>query len=98
HPRSTLFPYTTLFRSQVQIPPRRLFQRGAVSLQWQAEDRNGDQLEYSVYYRSVGENTFHLLKEGLRENFYSTDGAALGDGRYVLDRKSTRLNSSHSQI
>src|SRR5437588_6070201 len=74
----------SLIGPQVQIPPRRLFQRGAVSLQWQAEDRNGDQLEYSVYYRSVGENTFHLLKEGLRENFYSTDGAALGDGRYVF--------------
>src|SRR5437764_659243 len=74
----------SLIGPQVQIPPRRLFQRGAISLQWQAEDRNGDQLEYSVYYRSVSENTFHLLKEGLRENFYSTDGAALGDGRYVF--------------
>src|SRR2546423_746634 len=74
----------SLIGPQVQIPPRRMFQRGAVSLQWQAEDRNGDQLEYSAYYRSVGQNTFHLLKEGLRENFYSTDGAALGDGRYVF--------------
>jgi sugar lactone lactonase YvrE len=73
-----------LIGAAVQIPPRRMFQRGAVSLQWQAEDRNGDQLEYTVYYRSVGENTFHLLKENLRENFYSTDGAALGDGRYVF--------------
>src|SRR5205085_10632745 len=74
----------SLIGPQVQIPPRRLFQRGAVSLQWQAEDRNGDQLEYSVYYRSVGENTFHLLKENLRDNFFSVDGAALGDGRYVF--------------
>jgi hypothetical protein len=69
---------------QVQIPPRRSFQRGAVSIQWQAEDRNGDQLEYSVYYRSVNEGTFHLLKEKLRENFFSIDGATLGDGRYVF--------------
>jgi hypothetical protein len=68
----------------VQIPPRRTFQRGAVSLQWQAEDRNGDQLQYSVFYRSVSESTFHLLKENLRENFFSVDGAALGDGRYVF--------------
>lgn len=73
-----------LIGAQVQIPPRRLFQRGAVSLQWQAEDRNGDQLEYSVYYRPVGEGTFHLLKEKLRENFFSIDGATLGDGRYVF--------------
>jgi hypothetical protein len=66
------------------IPPRRVFQRGAVSLQWQAEDRNGDTLEYTVYYRAVGDNTFHLLKERLRESFYSVDGATLGDGRYVF--------------
>jgi hypothetical protein len=68
----------------VQIPPRRTFLRGAVSLQWQAEDRNGDQLEYAVFYRAVGENTFHVLKDNLRDNFYSLDGAALGDGRYVF--------------
>ncbi|HEX3559563.1 MAG TPA: hypothetical protein VHU19_10170 [Pyrinomonadaceae bacterium] len=74
----------SLIGPQVQIPPRRLFQRGAVSLQWQAEDRNGDQLEYSVYYRPAGESTFHLLKEKLHENFFSIDGATLGDGRYVF--------------
>jgi hypothetical protein len=73
-----------LIGPQVQIPPRRTFQRGAVSLQWQAEDRNGDQMLYSVYYRSVGESTFHLLKENLRDNFFSVDGAALGDGSYVF--------------
>jgi len=74
----------SLIGPQVQIPPRRMFQRGAISLQWQAEDRNGDTLEYTVYYRSVGENTFHVLKENLRDNFYSTDSATLGDGRYVF--------------
>jgi hypothetical protein len=67
-----------------QIPPRRAFQRGAVSFQWQAEDRNGDELEYAVYYRAVGEQVFHLLQEKQRENFYSVDGAALGDGRYIF--------------
>ncbi len=73
-----------LIGPQVQIPPRRTFLRGAVSLQWQAEDRNGDQMLYTVYYRSVGEQTFHLLKENLRDNFFSVDGAALGDGSYVF--------------
>lgn len=67
-----------------QVPPRRAFQRGAVGLQWQAEDRNGDTLEYAVYYRAQSESGFHLLKEKLRENFYTVDGAALGDGRYIF--------------
>jgi len=67
-----------------QVPARRAFQRGAVALQWQAEDRNGDTLEYAVYYRAQSESAFHLLKEKLRDNFYTVDGAALGDGRYIF--------------
>ncbi|MBV9211749.1 MAG: hypothetical protein JOZ52_14005, partial [Acidobacteria bacterium] len=58
--------------------------RGARSLQWQAEDRNGDELEYAVYYRSMNESEYRLLKDKLRENFYTVDGAALADGRYVF--------------
>ncbi|MGB8507382.1 MAG: hypothetical protein WCD76_03175 [Pyrinomonadaceae bacterium] len=74
----------SIFGAPVVIPPRRTFQRGAVSLQWQAEDRNGDSLEYAVYYRSASESAFHLIKNDLRENFYSIDGATLGDGHYVF--------------
>lgn len=74
----------SLVGAPVQVPPRRAFQRGAVSFQWQAEDRNGDQLEYDVYYRAINEGVFHLLKDKLRDNFYAVDGAALGDGRYVF--------------
>ena len=72
------------FGAVAQVPPRRVFQRGARSLQWQAEDRNNDTLEYAVYYRSLNESTFRLLKDKLRENFYTVDGAALADGRYVF--------------
>ena len=74
----------SLFGLVAQAPPRRLFQRGARSLQWQAEDRNGDTLEYAVYYRAVNEANFRLLKEHIRETFYTVDGASLADGRYVF--------------
>lgn len=67
-----------------QVPPRRLFQRGARSFQWQAEDRNGDTMEYAVYYRALNETTFRLLKDKLRDNFYTIDGATLADGRYII--------------
>jgi hypothetical protein len=73
-----------LFGANAQVPPRRIYQRGARSLQWQAEDRNGDTLEYSVYYRSLNETAFRLLKDHLRDNFYTVDGATLADGRYVF--------------
>ena len=66
------------------VAPRRLYQRGARGLIWTAEDRNGDKLEYSVYYRSSTEQTFRLLKDNLRETFYTIDGAALADGSYIF--------------
>src|SRR2546427_2512023 len=73
-PRSTLFPYTTLFRSG------RLDGVGAI-------------LDFGLDVQDFGEpvRAGHGLGEAGREL-----GQALE--RLVQDRKSTRLNSSHSQI
>lgn len=74
----------SLFGPVAAVTPRRVYQRGARSLQWQAEDRNNDTLEYAVYYRSLNESSYRLLKDKLSENFYTVDGAALADGKYVF--------------
>jgi hypothetical protein len=74
----------SLFGAVAQVPPRRIFQRGARSFQWQAEDRNGDTLEYAIYYRPLNETTYRLLRDKLRDNFYTIDGATLADGRYII--------------
>jgi hypothetical protein len=74
----------SVFGPVAQVPPRRFYQRGARSFQWQAEDRNSDTLEYAIYYRALDEQTFRLLKDKLRDNFYTIDGATLADGRYVI--------------
>jgi hypothetical protein len=74
----------SVFGPVAQVPPRRFYQRGARSFQWQAEDRNGDTLEYAIYYRALNEQTFRLLKDKLRDNFYTIDGATLADGRYII--------------
>lgn len=66
------------------IVPRRIYQRGAKSLMWTTEDRNGDRLEYAVYYREINETAFKLLKENTTENFYTIDGFSLADGRYIF--------------
>src|SRR3989475_9375393 len=68
-PRSTLFPYTTLFRSHRRD--------SLVALFWPELDQ---------------EHARTALRQALR-----VLRAALGAGA-VVDRKSTRLNSSHSQI
>lgn len=68
----------------IAIPPRRTFQRGAMSLQWQAEDANNDRMEYTIAFRSIGESRFQILRTNLRDNFFTIDAATLADGRYVF--------------
>src|SRR2546427_4058678 len=72
-PRSTLFPYTTLFRSPAASPRRNTRLSIAQSFQ---ESTGTDQQESINRHR----------------------GATHGQRRGPGDRKSTRLNSSHSQI
>src|SRR3989442_3370773 len=71
-PRSTLFPYTTLFRSHRRPPGR-----GAAGDGARAVPRGGD--------------------DG-REERGGAGGRAPPARRRHLDRKSTRLNSSHVRI
>ncbi len=65
-------------------PPRKIYQRGAHVLQWTAEDRNGDKMEYAVYYKEIGASEFKLLRDNLRETFFTIDGLAFADGRYIF--------------
>src|SRR3712207_7555154 len=83
-PRSTLFPYTTLFRSLVAR------QEGVVDVQRDAVDRRrrGDDRVERVRVDALG--------DGERAG-RSRGGRFLGRG-LLGDRKSTRLNSSHANI
>ncbi|MGH9914220.1 MAG: hypothetical protein ACRD63_02905, partial [Pyrinomonadaceae bacterium] len=74
----------SLFGAQAQVAPKRIYQNGAISLLWQSEDRNDDKLEFSIYYRALNEAEFHLLKDKIREMYYTIDGAALADGKYLF--------------
>src|SRR2546430_13105188 len=77
-PRSTLFPYTTLFRSGA----RRIFGYAEMSL-------------------TVQESYVALARREFLDEFAQAielDHGAVGQRERARDRKSTRLNSSHSQI
>src|SRR3712207_7556991 len=85
-PRSTLFPYTTLFRSSDHraIGPERTADRGG-------EERDVDRMSAldSGFYFAESENTpMHVGSVAVFEGPAPTYG----------DRKSTRLNSSHANI
>ena len=66
------------------MPPRRVFDRGAISLQWQAEDRNADDVEYSLFYRAAAGGDYYPLKADLKENYFTIEPNALPDGKYVI--------------
>src|SRR2546427_6633421 len=76
-PRSTLFPYTTLFRSRLEV---------GLALGGTAGHFHRDGHEAAVELDVAADRAANeTLPVG-------------GRRRFVLDRKSTRLNSSHSQI
>ena len=68
----------------ISVAPRRVYQRGATSLQWTAEDRNGDKLVYDVLYKELNESSFRVLRQDIAETFVSIDGQSLADGRYIF--------------
>src|SRR5688572_32680784 len=78
-PRSTLFPYTTLFRSWVALAaPQVLWVNGG-------ESGAADALRRQVGWVAAPDAWWWFWQKNL--------------GLFLpLDRKSTRLNSSHSQI
>src|SRR5438874_6421051 len=81
-PRSTLFPYTTLFRSRDLVPSSqygRFFGR-----------RTAATTALAITLAFVGGVLIDTWKK------YVPDNMALGYS--LLDRKSTRLNSSHVEI
>src|SRR3712207_7212793 len=83
-PRSTLFPYTTLFRSQLgALAAERVAGEAARDLQPRVVRVTGHGVELPAHLRDPPG-----VRDVLRRDLE-------GDGR---DRKSTRLNSSHANI
>src|SRR5688572_31054415 len=76
-PRSTLFPYTTLFRSTKPLDLPRGVRVGSFQVFLDRPQRLAQTLSRR------GDDVIHVLAPKLARR---------------LDRKSTRLNSSHSQI
>ncbi len=53
-------------------------------VEWKVEDVNKDTLQYTVYYSSVGEENWQLLKKELMTPSYDWDITSIADGKYEL--------------
>src|SRR3712207_8169873 len=89
-PRSTLFPYATLFRSFLKSP----------------EARDSEEVQDAIGTYVAGDRT--LIRAVTKANPYTEAAYAAVDevrateapegASFLVDRKSTRLNSSHANI
>lgn len=71
--------------SEKTSPPMRMVQKfrtGMLTVAWDAEDANSDQLRYDVYYQAYGQNEWRPLATDLTQPIHSFDTASLVDGRY----------------
>src|SRR5688572_30896849 len=86
-PRSTLFPYTTLFRSLREM-------HFNISENYSGDDREEDFQKLQWAIRQLSEIERAMIMMALDEIPYEE----IAETIMIIDRKSTRLNSSHSQI
>src|SRR5207245_10981426 len=91
HPRPTLFPYTTLFRSPYPIESVLLPKALRVSTISIGMTLIDDPARRGRTMRDVPEESLMLTGD---ENIVDVDFTVL----WRIDRKSTRLNSSHGSI
>jgi WD40 repeat protein len=70
--------------SRFDAVPSGTAQKGYQSVIWAAHDDNDDDLVYGIYYRGEGEREWKLLRDNLREKYYSWDTSTMPDGAYYL--------------
>ena len=61
-------------------PPEK---KAPTTVNWQAEDPNGDRLVYALYLKAADEQDWHLVKDRMHESAYTLDANAVPDGEYV---------------
>ena len=64
---------------------RRMFQNGLQTFVWKADDENGDELIFDVFYRREGETSWKTLKSGLTDTLLVWDTASAPNGTLRLE-------------
>jgi sugar lactone lactonase YvrE len=64
--------------------PSMTYAKGYIGVRWLANDDNGDAMLFRVEIRGANESAWKLLKDKIREHYYSWDSTAFPDGRYFV--------------
>jgi sugar lactone lactonase YvrE len=64
--------------------PAMTYTKGWIGVRWLANDDNGDSMLFKVEIRGANESAWKLLKDKIREHYYSWDSTSFPDGRYFV--------------
>jgi hypothetical protein len=64
--------------------PAMTYAKGSIGVRWLANDDNGDSMLFKVEIRGANESAWKLLKDKIREHYYSWDSTAFPDGKYFV--------------
>jgi sugar lactone lactonase YvrE len=64
--------------------PTLTYTKGWIGVRWLANDDNGDSMLFKVEIRGSNESVWKVLKDKIREHYYSWDSTAFPDGRYFV--------------
>ncbi len=63
--------------------PALTYSKGQLGARWLASDENGDTLIYKLEVRGVNETTWKLVRDKIRERYFSWDSTSFPDGKYI---------------
>jgi hypothetical protein len=68
-----------------------------LKIKWKAKDKNGDDLEYDLYFKGVEEKRWKLIKDELTAKAHDWDTEAVPDGEYHLKVVASDLPANPEQ-
>lgn len=80
--------------SDLGASPALTLAKGHIGARWRATDENGDSLIFRIEIRGVQETQWKLLRDKVREKYFSWDSTSFADGEYVVRVTASDLPSN----
>jgi hypothetical protein len=78
----------------IDTTPSMQYAKGFIGARWAATDDNGDSLIYTLEIRGVEETTWKLLKDKIKDKYWSWDSTSFPDGEYRVRVSASDLPSN----